>query len=365
MVSIQDDSADWHDAPVLYVCGNRAIEFSSEQQAKLKRYVEDGGLILFNDDCGMNQAFVDSVERLGRQLFDRDFRPLPGDSAIYTNEEFRRAQWRHVPTVLGLSNGVREMMLLIPDADLSAAWQVNSPLIRPEPFQLGTDIFLYAVDKQNLRNKGDSYLVKADPSINTSRQIKVVRLDYGAGWNPEPGGWRRLSAVMHNRDAVDLPVTDVKLGDGALASGGFQVAHLTGTSAFTLTAAQRGDRTVCPSRRHIDCRCGGRVTEGARQPRAGGVLRIAHAFSHGAAAKNMMSPSATASFCARAAFSASEKNFMIGDFHSPPSTLTKARPFVLSDFATSSRFFSSPCVRSASPRALSALTAPPGAAAAA
>ena len=65
-------------------------------------------------------------------------------------------------------------------------------------------------------------------------------------------------------------------------------------------------------------------------------------FSHGAAAKKIMSPSPTSSCAVRAAFSASEKNFTMGDFHSPPSTLMKARPFAPSDLAISSKALSSP-----------------------
>ena len=48
-----------------------------------------------------------------------------------------------------------------------------------------------------------------------------------------------------------------------------------------------------------------------------------------------------------------------GDFHSPLSDLMKARPFAPRDLAASSRCLSSPCVMSASPLALKALTAPP------
>ena len=45
------------------------------------------------------------------------------------------------------------------------------------------------------------------------------------------------------------------------------------------------------------------------------------------APKRIRSPSSMPSFSVSAAFSASEKNFTMGDFHSPFSTLMKARPF--------------------------------------
>ena len=61
------------------------------------------------------------------------------------------------------------------------------------------------------------------------------------------------------------------------------------------------------------------------------------------------------------AFSASVKNFAIGDFHSPFSTLIEARPFAPMAFAESSSAIISPCVTSARPLALSAFTEPPAA----
>jgi hypothetical protein len=239
IVDIDGNPDDWHDAPILYVCGRQALRLSGDQEAKLARFVEDGGLILFNSDCGRSQAFEDSVRDLGGRLFGGEFRPLPANHPIYTNEEFYRNRWARPPEVLGLSNGVRELMILVPGADLSAAWQVNAQLLHPEAFQLGADIFLYAVDKENLRFKGESYLVKADPNITTSRVIKLARLNYGPGWDPEPGGWRRMAALLHNRDGVDLEVTAVRLGDGSLAGGGYDVAHLTGTGALALSGAAR------------------------------------------------------------------------------------------------------------------------------
>ena len=59
------------------------------------------------------------------------------------------------------------------------------------------------------------------------------------------------------------------------------------------------------------------------------------AISHLSAANKIRSPSSTCSFDCNAAFSASVKNFTIGDFHSPFSTLMKASPFAPNFFAIS------------------------------
>ena len=42
---------DWHDAPILYVAGNKALQFTPYEEAKLKLFIEQGGMILANADA--------------------------------------------------------------------------------------------------------------------------------------------------------------------------------------------------------------------------------------------------------------------------------------------------------------------------
>ena len=87
--------------------------------------------------------------------------------------------------------------------------------------------------------------------------------------------------------------------------------------------------------------------------------RISQAFSHWSAANKIKSPSSIFNFEVSAAFSASLKNFTMGDFHSPFSTLMKARPFAPKLLAYSVIVSIWPCVAPAMPLALSAFTTPP------
>jgi hypothetical protein len=123
-------------------------------------------------------------------------------------------------------------MILIPQADLSKYWQAQTRMGREETHELADDIFLYSVERQGLEFKGTTYLVNPDPSINAEKTIKVARLQYHGNWNPEPGGWRRLAAVMHNRNKIDLAIDTVELGKGKLA--GYRMAHLTGTTGWVM-----------------------------------------------------------------------------------------------------------------------------------
>ncbi len=128
-------------------------------------------------------------------------------------------------------------MMVFPDADPARYWQLDEVAGREQFFQIADDIFLYAVDKQNLLSKGKTYLIFPNPDVKTDRRIKLARLQYDGNYDPEPAGWHRLGAILHNDAAIRLEILHIKLGDGKLGNGhgiGAHVAHLTGTTRFKL-----------------------------------------------------------------------------------------------------------------------------------
>jgi hypothetical protein len=239
VVNLNVPVGELHDAPILYICGDQPLNFSDEEQSKLRQFVEEGGLILGNADDA-SKAFADSFRKLGEALFpDYEFRELPASHVIYTQEQFPRSKWKSPPSVLGLSNGARELMLLIPQADIARHWQSQQLAAHEDAHQLVADVYLYAIDRDTSRTKGRSSWISADSSIHAERTVKVARLRYDSNWDPEPGGWRRFANVLLNQFKVNLVVDPVKLGDGKL--GDYFLAHLTGTTKFTLSDAQRAE----------------------------------------------------------------------------------------------------------------------------
>jgi hypothetical protein len=174
-----------------------------------------------------------------------EFRDLPANSPIYTNEQFSRKKWSASPHVEALSNGARELVLLVSSRDPSRYWQTRTYGGHEETHQLFDDIFLYTVARggkrgYGLTTKGDTYVVTPDSKVAAANKIKVARLQFAGNWDPEPGSWRRLSAILHNDDATDLDVRTIKLGEGQLDQS-FQLAHLTGTFKFSLPQGQRDE----------------------------------------------------------------------------------------------------------------------------
>ncbi len=258
------------DAPILYLAGSKAPRFTDAEKVKLKQYVEMGGMILGQADCAA-PAFAEAFRKLAGELFPiYEWRELPAEHVIYTDQQFPRSKWKQKLSVLGVSNGVRELMVLIPQADPAKAWQMRTARGKEESFQLMANIFQYTIDKEHYRGKGDTFVVLPDAKVKATRTIRVARLKYNGNWDPEPGGWPRLSAILHNIDKTELKIEPVTLGEGKLVGGptGFAVATLTGTAKpGKFTDAQRAELKAFVS-------TGGRLLVDA----AGGDLEFATAI---------------------------------------------------------------------------------------
>ncbi|HSI32143.1 MAG: DUF4159 domain-containing protein [Phycisphaerae bacterium] len=241
IVNLKGSPEDLHDAPILYITGNQVLNLPPEDEAKLKEFVHQGGMILGNADCG-HPGFANTFKKLGSKLFGGEFRELPANHVIYT-ALYPKSRWKNPLSVHGLTNGVREVMVLVPTSDPARLWQTGAVSGREEAWQFMANLFMYVSEKKDFRFKGESYIVKPDANVTTSKSVKLARLQYGAGtlWNPEPGGWERMKGVMHNAAQTALTVDVVKLGEGKLAPAEYKVAHLTAVGKFKLTDKERAE----------------------------------------------------------------------------------------------------------------------------
>ena len=238
VVNLKVQAHELHDAPILYIAGSEPLAFGQDDMEKLRRYVEEGGMILGNADCG-NNKFARSFTALGHKLFPTyEFRDLEQSHAIFKGQ-FPAEKWRRRPKVLSLGNGVRELMVLVPSDDLSKAWQAQLDRQKEELFMLPANAYFYSVKEAFSRFKGETYIVQDNDKGKPEHAIKVARLLIGNNPDPEPGGWRRLGTVLKNASVATLETEPVKLGGGKLK--GHKIAHLTGTTKVKLSKPQKDE----------------------------------------------------------------------------------------------------------------------------
>lgn len=247
IVNITSPIEAFGDAPVLFIAGNQALNFSEEKVAKLKRYVEEGGLIVGNADCS-TKAFAESFKQLASKMFPAyPMEPLPSDHPIYTAEQFKASAWKAQPNLQAVSNGARVLMLLYASGDPAKYWELHMVSGHQEQTESMADVLGYAVSREEVRFKGQTHLVKADENVKDERSIKLARLQYAGNWDPEPGAWRRMAAILHNEQKVGLAIEPVTAGEGKLDPKAYALAHLTGTAAVKLD-----DKALAEIKRYVE-----------------------------------------------------------------------------------------------------------------
>ncbi|HEY2587210.1 MAG TPA: DUF4159 domain-containing protein [Tepidisphaeraceae bacterium] len=283
IVNLDGPAETLHDAPILYIAGDQPLNLSQADKDKLRLFVQQGGMIVGNADCD-NAAFSSSFTKLGTELFPSySFRELPPTHPLMSGEQFTSTKWGRKARAMGLSNGVRELMLL-PQLDAGRAFQGNNTGTRGEAYQLMDDIALYAVDKIGFGFRQKNPLPQPSATAPAGTPVTLARLQYEGNWDPEPYGWQRLSILLHNQAGIALTVTPVKLGDGTLSQ--YKLAHLTGTAAFSLSPTQRQEL-----KQFIDA--GGTLivdAAGGSGPFAGSAERELQAIFGDAAAKSLSHP---------------------------------------------------------------------------
>lgn len=223
------------DTALLSIAGSGALSFKPSQLAELRRYIEEGGLIVANAD-GNSQAFAKSFKELGTQLFPgREWRAMLPTHPLFTTQQFRNKPGAKPIKATAIGNGVREFMIL-PDADMGREWQTRNDG-RREYFDFISNLYGYVGGIDVPRFKGETCLVQLRPDAKPSKTIKVARLKYAGNWDPEPGAWRQLSQQLIATDKTAVETTTVDLTTQKIA--GVKLAHLTGTGGIKLGTAER------------------------------------------------------------------------------------------------------------------------------
>ncbi|HMB94413.1 MAG TPA: DUF4159 domain-containing protein, partial [Tepidisphaeraceae bacterium] len=228
IVSADASADEFREAPLLYVASDREMKLSDAQKANIKNYLDQGGLLICVNE-GDGDDFTKSVTQLASELFPAyKFRDRPRDHPIYTANF---SVTTPADPIRGLSNGLRELIVLYPVSDMSWKWQSGGGGFFPKnsPYASLANLSLYVTERADLRYKGEDTWIDAKNEIKPSKSLTLARIRYDGNWNPEPGGWQRLANVLHNLDHLDLHI------EATDAPQTQRLAHLTATQSVTLS----------------------------------------------------------------------------------------------------------------------------------
>lgn len=230
VVNMKVDAEGWLDAPILLITGSRALNFGPEEIAKLRTYVQAGGMIFSTADGGKAE-FTQSVVALASQVMNEKYemREMSADHPLFSAQLW--AEVKQPPRMLAMRNGIREVWIHS-TVDMGASWQGRRTAQFADHFVIPAKLNQYATGKGALRGKLTPLAV-AVSNKQPTRRVNMARLDYADNPDPEPGAWARLARIMANEAATALTIKTVKLS--ALDAKDTPLAHLTGTTRFRPT----------------------------------------------------------------------------------------------------------------------------------
>jgi hypothetical protein len=232
IVSIDRDPADWSDAPILYLASHSALKLSDQEIAKIRAFVDGGGM-LFTQADNNAESFNVYVNQLSKKLFsEQELKDLPIDDELYTLQYIIAKPNR--PRLRAVSNGSRLLWVHSP-TDLAINWQQRAEKSKREAFEMGVNLFVYAGGKTDLRNRIEARAIPK-PNLEASSTIALARLKYAGNWDPEPAAFDRFARYAQWETSIAFEAQPVEIAK--LADGKYSIAHLTGTAALAPSDAE-------------------------------------------------------------------------------------------------------------------------------
>ena len=241
---------DMLQAPIGYFNGHEPPVFSEEGKARLRDYVEQGGVIVA-EACCSQKAFDRGFRALMKEIFpepELELHPLADDHAVW------RSKYRLEPSshpLWGIEHGCRTVVLYSPD-DLSCYWNQlenvpGNPRVRAAT-ALGQNIIDYVTgrelpaDKLSVRDVAD---FKDDRPRRGA--LRIAKLRHAGDWNVAPLAIPNLTTTLRDKLKFDVVINHKELFPRDPSLVHYPLIYLHGRSAVDFTDEDRD-----ALRRHLD-----------------------------------------------------------------------------------------------------------------
>jgi hypothetical protein len=247
----------WMAAPLLQVTGRGQLRMLAGPLARLRQYVEQGGLIVFDAEGG-DAAFVQSVrDLLAEQFPESKLEPLPADHPLAA------AVHKVKPAGLEVMNVGCRAAVVLATKGLADAMASEDPSPQPSPpnggeggrrpgegapaarppeaLRLGENLAVYATGAAALPDRLQPAVLIEMPRDEKlpADAYRLGQIQHDGDWNPRPYAVPKLLKELATRFGVavysrpaPLRLTDPDLGK-------YPILYLTGHYAFHLTEAER------------------------------------------------------------------------------------------------------------------------------
>ncbi len=238
VVDLSVPAEDLTDSRILYVAGLKPLKFSAVEKARLKRFVELGGLLVFHPD-GLSAGFERSVGELLGELWPK-LKLSPVDVATHPIGQVYLPLPESV-RLEQLASPTRVLAFVVHDQP-AEAWERRQHQQKKHLFDLGAALHYFANDRAPLKEMptkltyfAEDFRRQADVPV---RAFTLARIRYGDDphrWDPEPLAFERFARRLATESRINCRLSVV--APHGLGRSRAKVAHLTGVDSVKEIAA--------------------------------------------------------------------------------------------------------------------------------
>jgi Domain of unknown function (DUF4159) len=235
---------DMLQAPIGFLNGHEAPVFSAEGKARLRDYVEQGGVIFAEACCGRRE-FDHGFRALMREIFpepELELHPLPEDHAVWRSK-YNLLDTARVHPLWGIEHGCRTVVIYSPD-DLSCYWNQlenapGNPRVRAAT-ALGQNVIDYATGREL---PADKLAVRdvADFKQDRPRRgaLRIAKLRHAGDWNIAPLAIPNLTTALRDKLKFDVVINHKELFPRDPGLVHYPLIYLHGRAAVDFSAEDR------------------------------------------------------------------------------------------------------------------------------
>ena len=234
---------DMLQAPIAYFNGHEAPAFSVAGKARLRDYVEQGGVIVAEACCGRRE-FDEGFKDLMKEIFpepELDLHPLAADHAVWRSKN--RLSANRPYRLWGIEHGCRTVVLYSPD-DFSCYWNQlenvpGNPRVRAAT-SLGQNIIDYATGREL---PADKLAVRdvADFKDDRPRRgaLRIAKLRHAGDWNIAPLAIPNLTTTLRDKLKFDVVINHKELFPTEPSLVHYPLIYLHGRAAVEFSEEDR------------------------------------------------------------------------------------------------------------------------------
>jgi len=239
------------DIPLLFMAGDYDFVLSEAEVINLRKFLSDGGTILFNAARGRDE-FTHAVVREMRRVFpSKTFMRLSLDHPLF-NARYRLKQmmmyingvrFMRAPRVYSIDIGTRGTAILVPDG-MGAAWSGTAyhpqgkHLVGETAKRLGVNIVAYVLGSTEYGRFLAQEFPIFDQQTRPGDVLRFAQLRYAGSWDVNPALQNTLLQAIHQNTRIEVDFLPHPVDAESAELRDFPLVFMTGHYDFQLSREQ-------------------------------------------------------------------------------------------------------------------------------